>query len=705
MPELGHFPFFYWYQLIWVPMTGLLCWICYLLLRTGPGPGRGAGDARGPAQMSHLNVVPFIIVLGSFLIVTLIGFASARWRPAEDLLQLNEWGLGGRRFGTLVSWFLLGGDIYTAYTFIAVQALVYATGAAGFYALSYTIMVFPIVFIFAPRLWSVARAHGYVSPGEFVRGRKGSQGLGLAVAATGILATMPYIALQLVGIESVLTVMGIGSASGDAVIRDLPLIIAFAVVAAYTYLAGLRAPALIAFVKDILIYVTVIVAMVYIPGRIGGWGHIFGAASAHLKTVNPATGKPFGSIVVMPAGEWAYATLALGSALALFVYPHATTGVFAAKRRDVIRRNAAMLPAYSLILGLIALFGYMARAVPAVNASIKQAGGNPQLSVPLLFAHIFPGWFAGIGYSAIVIGALVPAAIMSIAAANLFTRTIYKELLKPDATPAQETRVARLASLVMKVGALGFALELNKTFSINLQLLGGIWILQTFPAIVISLYTRWFHRSALIFGWATGMAYGTIQAYRMPGGGQAHFGTSAAPVFGHVTYIGITALILNVTTAALLTLVFRQIGVQDGYDQTRPGDYSRQPRHWCRPLQPGRGPPVVPPAGRWAPRPGERAPCTSPLGHPSLHPRPFPFPCLSPSPAAEPEPEPGSESEPVPTAEPEPVATTWPAPSSWPGSTAWADAATTQPLAIQPPAPPGNPLPPEPRTRPGGLLS
>ena len=107
--------------------------------------------------MSQLNVVPFIIVLGSFLIVTLIGFASARWRPAEDLLQLNEWGLGGRGFGTFVSWFLLGGDIYTAYTFIAVPALVYATGAAGFYALSYTIMVFPIVFIFAPRLWSVAR--------------------------------------------------------------------------------------------------------------------------------------------------------------------------------------------------------------------------------------------------------------------------------------------------------------------------------------------------------------------------------------------------------------------------------------------------------------------------------------------------------------------------------------------------------------------
>ena len=527
--------------------------------------------------MNHLNAVTFIILVVSFLIVTLIGFASARWRPAEDPMQLNEWGLGGRGFGTFISWFLLGGDIYTAYTFIAVPALVYATGAAGFYALSYTIMVFPIVFIFGPRLWSVARARGYVTPGEFVRGRHGSQGLGLAVALTGILATMPYIALQLVGIESVLTVMGIGSTSGNAFVRDLPLIIAFAAVAAYTYLAGLRAPALIAFVKDGLIYVTVVVAMLYIPSRLGGWGHIFGAASAHLETVNPATGKPFGSVVVLPAGEWAYATLALGSALALFVYPHATTGVFAAKRRDVIRRNAAMLPAYSLVLGLIALFGYMARAVPAVNADVMRNGGNPQLSVPLLFEHMFPSWFAGVADSAIVIGALVPAAIMSIAAANLFTRNIYKELFRPNATPVQETRVARLASLLMKVGALGFALELNKTFSINLQLLGGIWILQTFPAIVIGLYTRWFHRAALIIGWAVGMVYGSIQAYRTPGGGQAHFGSSAAPVFGQTTYIAISALILNVVVAAVLTLIFRKLGLQDGYDATRPADYSADP--------------------------------------------------------------------------------------------------------------------------------
>jgi SSS family solute:Na+ symporter len=526
--------------------------------------------------VSHVHTVPFTILVVLFLAVTVIGFGAARWRPGEDPMHLNEWGLGGRGFGTFISWFLLGGDIYTAYTLIAVPALVYAVGAAGFYALAYQIVVYPIVFIFAPRLWSVARARGYVTPGEFVRGRYGSQGLGLAVTFTGILATMPYIALQLVGIESVLIVLGVGG-SGTGLLKDLPLIVAFIVLAAYTYLAGLRAPALIAFVKDTLIWVTVIVAILYIPTRLGGWGHIFGAASAHLKVINPATGKPAGGLNVPPAGEWSFATLALGSALALFMYPHVVTGLYAAKRRDVVRRNLAALPAFTLLLGLIALFGYMARAVPAVNAGVKAAGGNTQLSVPLLFEHMFPGWFAGIGYAAIVIGALVPAAIMSIATANLFTRNVYKELLRPNATPAEETRVARLASLVMKVGALAFVLALNKTFSINLQLLGGIWIAQVFPAIVVGLYTRWFHRFALVIGWAVGMAYGTIEAWRTPGNGQAHFGASTAPILGHVMYIAIAALVLNFAVTAVLTLVFRAIGLPAGYDETRRADYTVDP--------------------------------------------------------------------------------------------------------------------------------
>ena len=526
--------------------------------------------------MSHVNWVSFTVLAALFVIVAMVGFTAARWRRAENMLHLDQWGLGGRGFGTFVSWFLLGGDLYTAYTFIAVPALVFGVGAAGFFAVPYTIMVFPIVFVFAPRLWSVCRVHGYVTPADFVRGRYGSRGLALAIAATGILATMPYIALQLVGIQAVLTVLGVGSSS-STFLKDLPLLIAFVVLAAYTYLSGLRAPALTAFIKDALVYLAIIVAVIYIPIRLGGWTHIFSNAGAHLATTNPKTGKPFGALVTPPAGEWAYATLALGSALALFMYPHAVTGVLATKRRDVIRRNMAILPAYSLILGLVALLGYMALASPAVTAGVKAADGNSQLAVPLLFEHIFPSWFAGIGYSAIVIGALVPAAIMSIAAANLFTRNIYREFFARNASPAHETRVSQAVSLIVKAGALVFVLALSKTFSINLQLLGGIWILQTFPSIVAGLYTRWFHRWALLAGWAAAMIYGTIVAYQQPVPGTAgsHFGASTAvvPVLHQIVYIAVTAFVINLVVSVVLTLVLRAVRAPAGNDETRPADY------------------------------------------------------------------------------------------------------------------------------------
>jgi SSS family solute:Na+ symporter len=526
--------------------------------------------------VSHVNATTFTIVVILFLLVTGVGFAAARWRRGgADLMQLNEWGLAGRGFGTFVGWFLLGGDTYTAYTFIAVPSAVFLTGAvSGFFAVSYTIMVFPIALCFLPRLWSIARVHNYVTPADFIRGRYGSRGLALAMAFTGILALMPYIALQLVGIQAVLTVMGVSPSSGNSFVKDLPLFIAFLVLAVFTYVSGLRAPALIAFIKDALVYVMILVAIFYIPTRIGGWTHIFGVAEAHMKAISPATKKPTGVFIPTTGNsQLAFATLALGSAMALFVYPHTITGTLSVKRRSVVKRNMALLPFYSIVLGLVALLGYMALADKTTAANVKKAG-NAQLAVPYLFQHLFPSWFAGIAFSAIVIGALVPAAIMAIAAANLFTRNIFKEFFKPDATPRLETRVSQWTSLVVKLGALLFAVELPHTFSINLQLLGGIWILQTFPAIVIGLYTRWFHRIALIIGWAAGMTYGTVQAYRTPGGGQAHFGASVTPVFGHITYIAIAALIINLVVSAVLTLVFRKIGLQDGYDETRPADYS-----------------------------------------------------------------------------------------------------------------------------------
>ena len=520
---------------------------------------------------SDINTVALGVLIALFLLVTVLGFMATRFRRADDLNTLDEWGLGGRKFGTWVTWFLLGGDLYTAYTFIAVPAAMFSLGAvAGFFAVPYTIILYPIIFIFMARLWSVSHRHGYVTTADFVQGRYEHRGLSLAVAVTGFIATMPYIALQLVGIQAVLAVAGLGG--GDNwFVRDLPLFIAFALLAAYTYSSGLRAPAVIAFVKDTLIYLVIIVAIVYLPGEVGGWDAIFGAAEDKMAETNPNTGGPVGAFIPGDGQAWAYATLALGSALALFMYPHSITASLSSGSRNTIRRNAALLPAYSFVLGLLALLGWV-----AIAAGTEVEDGNPQLVIPQLFEDFFPDWFTGVAFAAIAIGALVPAAIMSIAAANTFTRNIYKEYLKKDATPAQEAQVSKITSLLVKAVALGFVLTLDNQNAINFQLLGGIWILQTFPAIVFSLYTRWFNRWALLAGWAVGMVYGTIQAYRVvnPNTGK-HFGGSLAeiPGLGEMGYIAMTAFALNILVAVVLSLALNAAKISNGSDATQPGDY------------------------------------------------------------------------------------------------------------------------------------
>ncbi|OXM74624.1 MULTISPECIES: monocarboxylate uptake permease MctP [Amycolatopsis] len=542
--------------------------------------------ALAQAPGSGLQWVELSVFVLLFLVVSVMGFVASRWRAAASLDHLDEWGLGGRKFGSWITWFLVGGDLYTAYTFVAVPALVFGAGALGFYALPYTVILYPIVFLPALRMWSVSRSRGYVTPADFVRGRYGSPTLALLIAITGIVATMPYIALQLVGLEAVLRTMGL---NGAGIAGHLPLLIAFLVLALYTYQSGLRAPALIAFVKDGLIYVVILVAVFYLPAKLGGWSHIFDVSQQKLQTPDPKTGNPSGSILLTANNQLQYVTLALGSALALFLYPHSLTGVLASRGRSVIKRNMIALPAYSLLLGLLALLGYVALTA-GVKPITNAATGNPDSNtvVPVLFDTQFPSWFAGVAFAAIGIGALVPAAIMSIAAANLWTRNIYKEYLKRDATPAQEAKQAKLASLVVKFGAVAFILFIDPQFSIDLQLIGGVLILQTLPAVAIALYTRWLHRWGLIAGWIVGMVWGIIMLYGIPNPktGKAHFGGSALaldklsifgwhPFSGSMIqiYPGFVALIANLVVAVIVTVIARSLKVFNGTDDTEGTDY------------------------------------------------------------------------------------------------------------------------------------
>src|SRR5580698_1424772 len=510
-----------------------------------------------------MSVVAVSVFIFFFGLVTVLGFIAAHWRKA-DLNSLHEWGLAGRSFGTVITWFLIGGDLYTAYTFIAVPALVFGAGAMGFFAVPYTILVYPFAFVVFPKLWSIAKRQGYVTSADFVNARYGSRMLALAVAVTGIVATMPYIALQLVGIEVVIGALGFDT---TGFVGDLPLIIAFAILAAYTYTSGLRAPAMIAVVKDVLIYVTIAAAVIVIPPQLGGFGHIFAA-------VPPAKLLLKAPDVSSLNGYSAYATLAVGSALALFLYPHSITAVLSSKSGNTIRRNMAMLPAYSLVLGLLALLGFMALAsgvkdMPEFAPYFKAFG--PNFAVPALFLHFFPSWFVGVAFAAIGIGALVPAAIMSIAAANLYTRNIHKEFINRNMTHDQETGVAKLVSLIVKVGAVAFILGLPLTYAIQLQLLGGIWIIQTLPAIVLGLYTRVLDYRALLLGWAIGIGSGTWMAVSLSLKSSTftiHIGSLAIP-----GYAAVWSLIVNLVVSVVVSLLVRAVGMKHAEDRTRPEDY------------------------------------------------------------------------------------------------------------------------------------
>jgi solute:Na+ symporter, SSS family len=248
------------------------------------------------------------------------------------------------------------------------------------------------------------------------------------------------------------------------------------------------------------------------------------------------------------------------------------TGILSASSRGAVRRNAALLPAYSFMLGLLTLLGLMAFALnidklPEFAAGFKAFKSN--FAVPALLVHAFPSGFVGVAFAAIGIGALVPAAIMSIAAANLFTRNIYREFFHTKASDKQESQMAKWMSLIVKFGALIFILFLPSQYAIQLQLLGGIWIIQTLPAVLIGAYTRWLNSWAQLIGWTVGIVSGTWMF------GAMNFTTTFQLQLGGWTFPGYSALyslVLNLVVAVVLTPLFSLAG-KPSADQTAPADY------------------------------------------------------------------------------------------------------------------------------------
>ncbi len=493
-----------------------------------------------------LGIAVFIIL---FIVFSLLAYYGSRFRKG-NLNKLYEWGLAGRRLGPYLAWFLIGADVFTAYTFVAVPSLAFASGSTAFFAVPYVAITFAIALLTMPRLWSIAKKRGYVTASDFVRDRFNSRMLSILVAITGVVAVLPYIALQIAGMQAVLTTMLYGISNASTV-SEVALVISFMVLAATTFTSGLRGVTLGSVFKDILIFLTVIVIIVAALVSYGG----FGAAFSQISTAKAASA---GAYSTLPAASVpAFFSLFLGSALALYLYPHIINGSLSANSKKGLRRSLSLLPIYSIGLAFLALFGILIYAVP--NAlSIVQSTGNGLLTVPALIVTMLPGWLAGICLLGIFVGGMVPAALMAIAGANLLSRNVVKEF-KPKMTATGEARLAKWISVALKFIALGFVFVAPLTYAIQLQLLGGIIILQILPAVFLGLFTNKLDWKPLLLGWAAGLISG-VYLVLLTNHFAALSSSSLLTPIG-LLYIGVISVTINVIIAVVGSWLAKAFGV------------------------------------------------------------------------------------------------------------------------------------------------
>jgi|SRR5579885_883926 SSS family solute:Na+ symporter len=483
--------------------------------------------------------IGFITLFIAFII---LGFYGRYWRKG-NLNHVHEWALAGKKLGTTLVFFLIGADLYTAYSFVAIPSGVFAKGALYFFAIPYVMLTFGIALVTVPKLWTLAHQKGYITASDFVKDRFSSKTLAIMIAITGIVAELPYIALQIVGMQAVLTVM-LADFANAQVVQEIALLVSFTILAAFTYTSGLRGATLTAIFKDILVWVTVIAVIIAIPVSLGGFDNVFKNVKANYVTLPDA---------LVPA----YSTLILGSALALYLYPHAINGVLSAESAKKLRTSTAMLPFYGIGLAILALMGILVYSVPS---AMNFLSGFPESSrgilvVPSLILNIMPGWFSGIALLGIFVGGLVPAAIMAMSQANLLTRNIIKEI-KPNLPDSSEIRITKIASTVFKFIALGFVFVVPATYAISLQLLGGVLIAQILPAVFFGLYVKSLKKVPLIIGLAVGITSGIYMVEAANDFGpltSSLFKTTFGPL-----YIAVIALAINLAISFGGSLVLKK---------------------------------------------------------------------------------------------------------------------------------------------------
>jgi SSS family solute:Na+ symporter len=439
-------------------------------------------------------------------------------------MDLEQWTVGGRGFGSVLVWLLMAGEIYTTFTFLGASGWAYSKGGPVLYILAYQPLMYVVSFYILPQVWEVGRKFGMQTQADFFQTRFGNTYLTAFVALIGVVFLVPYLQLQLTGLGLIVEV-----ASYGAIPRTPAMIIAFALVAAFVFVSGVRGVAWASIVKDILLLFAAIFIGIAVPTiYFGGIGKMF-AALAHAKPAH----------LTMPGattnlGHTWFVSSALLTAVGFFVWPHYFAAVYTAKNGNILRRNAVLMPLYSVTMPLMFFVGLTAvLVVPGLS--------NGDMSLLTIVRKTFPAWFLGVVGGAGALTAMVPAAIQLLTGATLYAKNLYRPIFAPLATDQQVARLAKVMVLALTLGALLFAIYSSPTL-VSLLLLGYAGVAQLFPGVVLGLYSRRVTMAGIFAGLATGIGVAALLML-----------TKRDPYYGWNA--GFLALCLNAAVVAAVSLV------------------------------------------------------------------------------------------------------------------------------------------------------
>jgi SSS family solute:Na+ symporter len=426
-----------------------------------------------------LTVIFAIIAVGSG-----IGFLAG----AHRRMDLEQWTVGGRGFGVVLMYLLMAGEVYTTFSFLGASGWAYSRGGPALYIMAYLTLAYVVSFFILPQIWEVGRKHGLQTESDFFGRRYGSKYLAGFVSVVEIASLIPYLQLQLTGLGIIVEV-----ASFDGIRRTPAMVIAVVLVASFVLASGVRAVAWVSVLKDALMVFAALSIGIGVPYvHFGGIGNMF-AALAHARPTH----------LTMPGatpnlGHTWYISTVLLTSLGFYMWPHAFAAAFTAKSGDTLRRNAVVMPLYTLTLAFVFFAGFTAvLVIPGLP--------NGDMSLLTIVRQTFPSWFLGVIGGAGALTAMVPAAIFTLTAATLFAKNLYRPLFAPAMTDDQVARLARVMVVAISLISLYFAIYSSTTL-VSLLLLGYAGVTQFFPGVVLGLFWKRATMPAVFAGMVVGVA-------------------------------------------------------------------------------------------------------------------------------------------------------------------------------------------------------